>query len=48
MPVAVNIAGRLYEKNLRLLFLHAHHEASALAGELPEESDQLSVRCLLG
>jgi hypothetical protein len=24
----------------RLLFLHAHHEASALANEIPEESEQ--------
>ena len=32
--------GRLYEEFIRLLFLHAHCEASALANELPEESDQ--------
>ena len=25
---------------MRLLFLHAHREASVLAGELPEESEQ--------
>ena len=38
MPVAVNTtSGRLYDDFLRLLFLHAHREASALAGELPEE-----------
>ena len=34
---------------VRLLFLHAHREASALAGELPEESDRfrfLYAACL--
>ena len=30
----------LYNDFTRLLFLHAHREASALANELPEESDQ--------
>ena len=40
MTVAGNTSGRLYDDFLRLLFLHAHREASALAGELPEESDQ--------
>ena len=35
-------------KNIRLLFLHAHREASALGNELSEESDQfrfLRVLC---
>jgi hypothetical protein len=49
MPVAVNTSGRLCEDFLwRLLFLHAHREASALAGEF-KESDQfrfLRVVCL--
>ena len=36
MPVAVNTSGRLYDEFLRLIFLHAHREASALAGELPD------------
>ena len=40
MTVAGNTSGRLYDDFLRLLFLHAHRDASALAGELPEESDQ--------
>ena len=40
MPVAVDTAGRIYEDFSRLLFLHAHREASALANELPEESEQ--------
>ncbi len=40
MPVAVDTTGRIYEDFSRLLFLHAHREASALANELPEESDQ--------
>ena len=40
IPVAVDTTGRLYDEFIRLLFLHAHREASALANELPEESDQ--------
>ena len=42
MSVAVNTSGRIYEDFLRLLFLHANREASALAGELPQEFDQFS------
>ena len=37
----MNTSGRIYNDCLRLLFLDAHREASALAGELPEESDRL-------
>jgi len=47
MPVAV--AGRIYDDFLRLLFLHAHREASDLANEIPEESGQfrfLRAACL--
>ena len=33
----------MHDDFLRLLFLHAHREASALAGELPEESDQFRL-----
>ena len=40
MPGAVDTAGRIYDDFSRLLFLHAHREASALANELPEESEQ--------
>ena len=40
MPVPVDTSGRIYEDFSRLLFLHAHREASALANELPEESEQ--------
>ena len=40
MPVAVDTSGRIYDDFSRLLFLHAHREASALPNELPEESDQ--------
>ena len=40
IPLAVDTTGRLFEEFIRLLFLHAHREASALANELPEESDQ--------
>ena len=40
MPVAVDTTDRIYEDFSRLLFLHTHREASALADELPEVSDQ--------
>ncbi len=40
MPVAVDTADRIYEDFSRLLFLHAHREASTLANEIPEESEQ--------
>jgi hypothetical protein len=40
MSVAVDTVGRIYEDFSRLLFLYAHREASALANELPEESEQ--------
>jgi hypothetical protein len=40
MPVAASTSGRINAEFLRLLFLHANREASALAGELPEESAQ--------
>jgi hypothetical protein len=38
IPVAVDTSGRIYDDFLRLLFLHAHREASALANDIPEES----------
>ncbi len=31
-------SGRIYDDFLRLLFLHAHREASALVNDIPEES----------
>ena len=34
------LSGRIYDDFSRLLFLHAHREASALANELQEESEQ--------
>ena len=40
LPVAVSTSGRVYDDFVRLLFLHAHREASILAGELPEQSEQ--------
>ena len=40
MPVAVDTSGRIYDDFSRLLFLLAHREASALANELQEESEQ--------
>ncbi len=40
IPLAVDTTVRLYEEFIRLLFFHAQREASALANELPEESDQ--------
>jgi len=50
-PCREHLASRARDHDdfLRLLFLHAHREASALAGELPEESDQfrlLRAACL--
>jgi hypothetical protein len=49
MPIAVDTSGRIYDDFLRLLFLHAHREASALANEIPEKSGQfrfLRAACL--
>ena len=49
MVVVVDTSGRIYDNFSRLLFLHVHREASVLANELPEESDQfrfLHVVCL--
>jgi hypothetical protein len=40
MPVPVDTSGRVYDDFSRLLFLHPHREASALANEIPEESEQ--------
>jgi hypothetical protein len=40
MPVSVFTTDRIYDDFNRLLFLHAHREASALANEIPEESEQ--------
>jgi hypothetical protein len=49
MPVTVDTTGRIYEDFSRLLFLHAHREASALTNEIPDESEQfrfLRAACL--
>jgi hypothetical protein len=40
LPIVVSTSGRVYEAFTRLFFLHAHREASILAGELPQESEQ--------
>ena len=40
IPLTVDTTGRMYDEFIRLLFLHAHREASTLANELSEESDQ--------
>jgi len=40
IPVTVDTSGLVYDDFDRLLFLHTHHDASALTNELPEESDQ--------
>ena len=48
IPLAVDTTGRMYDEFIRLLFLHAHREASALDNELPKESDKfhfLHVSC---
>jgi hypothetical protein len=52
MPVAVDTSGRIisYDDFLRLLFLHAHREASALVNDIPEESGHfrfLRAACLV-
>ena len=36
----MSTSGHVYDDFVRLLFLHAHREASILAGELPGESEQ--------
>ncbi len=33
-------SGRIHDDFLRLLFLHAHREASALPNEVPEETGE--------
>ncbi len=43
MPVAVDTSDRIYDDFLRLLFLDAHREASALANEILEESGSISI-----
>ena len=43
MPVAIDTSDLIYDDFLRLLFLHVHREASALANDIPEESGQASV-----
>jgi hypothetical protein len=43
LPITVSTSGRVYEDFARLLFLNAHREASILAGELPEESEQFRL-----
>jgi hypothetical protein len=45
LPAAVDTTGRLYDDFSRLLFLHAHREASALTNEIPEESGQFCFLC---
>jgi hypothetical protein len=40
LTVTVRTSGRVYEDFTRMLFFHTHREASILAGELPEESEQ--------
>ncbi len=40
LPITVRTSGHVYEDFERILFLHTYREASILAGELPEESEQ--------
>jgi len=42
MSVTVDTSGLVYDDFDRLLFLHTHHDASALTNELPEESISFS------
>ena len=44
LPLTVDTSGHLYDDFIHLLFLYAHREASTLANELPEESDQFRFR----
>ena len=49
MSVEVDTSDRIYDDFLRLLFLYAHREASALANDIPEESGHfrfLNATCL--
>ncbi len=49
MPVAVDTSDHIYDDFLRLLFLHAHREVSALANDIPEDSGHfrfLRTACL--
>jgi hypothetical protein len=38
LPDAADTPGRVYDDFSRLLFLHAHREASALANEIPAKN----------
>jgi hypothetical protein len=40
LSITVRTSGRVYEDFTRLFFLYTYREASILAGELPEESEQ--------
>ncbi len=40
LPVSSSTSGRVYDDFTRLFFFHPHREASVLAGQLPEESEQ--------
>ena len=40
LSITVRTSGRVYEDFARLLFLHTYREASILAGEIPEQSEQ--------
>jgi hypothetical protein len=48
MPVDVDTSGRIYDDFLRLLFLHAHREASSLGNDIPGGIRPLSFssRCV--
>jgi hypothetical protein len=49
MSVVVDTSVRIYDDFLRLLFLHAHREASTLANDIPEKSGHfrfLRAACL--
>ncbi len=45
LPASIDTTGRLCDDFSRLLFLHDHREASTLANEIPEESDQFRFLC---
>jgi hypothetical protein len=43
LSITIRTSGHVDEDFTRLLFLHSHREASILAEEIPEESDQFRL-----
>ena len=45
--ITISTSGHVDEDFTRLLFLHAHREASILSGEIPEESEHFRLLCII-